>query len=88
MLSFLDRWDYCWKCEFDKDVKIEYQSTITMMENNYVIKKYISKGTYSEQKEGCPCNLCIGRNEGFQFIWQIMYSRQRQMPYSRWKKLT
>ena len=39
-----------------------------MMENNYVIKKYISKGTYSEQKEGCPCNLCIGRNEGFQFI--------------------
>ena len=22
-LSFLHRWDYCWKCEFDIDVKIE-----------------------------------------------------------------
>ena len=24
MLSFLHRWDYWWKCEFDTDVKIEY----------------------------------------------------------------
>ena len=23
MLSFLRCWDYCWKCEFDTDVKIE-----------------------------------------------------------------
>ena len=23
MLSFLYRWDYCWKCEFDTDVKID-----------------------------------------------------------------
>ena len=23
MLSFLHLWDYCWKCEFDTDVKIE-----------------------------------------------------------------
>ena len=23
MLSFLHRWDYCWKCEFDINVKIE-----------------------------------------------------------------
>ena len=23
MLSFLPLWDYCWKCEFDTDVKIE-----------------------------------------------------------------
>ena len=23
MLSFLPRWDYCWKSEFDTDVKIE-----------------------------------------------------------------
>ena len=22
MISFLYRWDYCWKCEFDTDVKI------------------------------------------------------------------
>ena len=22
LLSFLHRWDYCWKCEFDADVKI------------------------------------------------------------------
>ena len=23
MLSFLPRWDYCWKCEFDTDVQME-----------------------------------------------------------------
>ena len=23
MLSFLHHWDYCWKCEFDTNVKIE-----------------------------------------------------------------
>ena len=23
ILSFLPRWDYCWKCEFDTDVKTE-----------------------------------------------------------------
>ena len=23
MLSFLPRWDYCWKCESDIDVNIE-----------------------------------------------------------------
>ena len=44
MLSFLHRRDYCWKCEFDTDVKIEQKIIITMMENNKVfIKKYISK---------------------------------------------
>ena len=25
MLSFLHRWDYCWKCEFATDVKIELE---------------------------------------------------------------
>ena len=36
MLLFLPRWDYCWKCEFDADVKIEQKiviTMITMMEN-------------------------------------------------------
>ena len=32
MLSFLHRLGYCWKCEFDTDVKIE--TYVTMMENN------------------------------------------------------
>ena len=40
----LHRGDYCRKCEYDTDVKIEYNISFTMMENNYVfIKKYISK---------------------------------------------
>ena len=26
ILSLLHRWDYCWKCEFDVDIKIEYRS--------------------------------------------------------------
>ena len=42
MLSFLHPWDYCWKCEFDIDVKIE--NYYHHDENNYsFIKKYISK---------------------------------------------
>ena len=32
------------------------------------IKRYISKHTQAEQKEGCACNLCIARNEESQFI--------------------
>ena len=44
MLSFLDRWDNCSKCEFDTGIKTEYKIIITMMENNQVfIKTYISK---------------------------------------------
>ena len=35
MLLFLHRWDYCWKCEFDADAKIEKEIIITMMENDY-----------------------------------------------------
>ena len=34
ILSLLDHWDYCWKCEFDVDIKIEYRSIITMMESD------------------------------------------------------
>ena len=40
------------------------------------------------QKVGCYFNLYIARNEEFQFIWQKMYSGQRQMPYSKWRQLT
>ena len=39
-MLFLPHWDYCWKCEFDTDVKIE--NFITMMEDNQLLtKKYI-----------------------------------------------
>ena len=37
MLSFLDRWDNCSKCEFDTGIKTEYKIIITMMENNQVL---------------------------------------------------
>ena len=39
----------------------------------FFIKKNISKHTQAEQKE-CSCNLCIARNEEFQFILQKPYS--------------
>ena len=48
---------------------------------------YIYQNT--EQKEGCSCNLyIIVRNKEFQFIWQELHPRRRQMPYSTWRKLT
>ena len=82
MLSFLHRWDYCWKCEFDADVKIEnyYQHG---GEQLGFYKKYISK-----YRAGCFCNLYIARNKEFQFIWQRLGSRERQILYSTWRKLT
>ena len=45
MLLFLHRWDYCSKCEFDADTKIEKEIIITMMESNY------KKGTYQNTEE-------------------------------------
>ena len=39
-------------------------------------------------EQDVSCNLYITRNEEFQFIWQKLYSRERQMPYSTWRKLT
>ena len=52
--------------------------------------QYASKSTCqnTDQKEGCAFNLYIVRNEEFQFIWQKLYSRECQMPYSTWGKLT
>ena len=42
------------------DVKIEQKIIITMMENNYFLKKLTSKHT--DQKERCACNYAIARN--------------------------
>ena len=28
------------------------------------------------EKKACPCNLCIARNEEFQFIWQKPFSKK------------
>ena len=42
MLSFLHRWDYCWKCEFDTDVKIE-NCNHHDGEQLFFLKKYISR---------------------------------------------
>ena len=63
-----------------------YKIMMAMMENNYIfIKKYISN---HRAKRECSCNLYIERNEEFQFIWQALHSRERQMPYPAWGKLT
>ena len=49
------------------DVKIEYKIIITMMENNYCLKKKLTS-KHTEQKERYACNYTIARNEEFQFI--------------------
>ena len=50
MLSFLHRWDYCWKYENDTDVKIEWNIIINMIENNHVFIKsaYQNVGFYKK----------------------------------------
>ena len=66
MLSFLHRWDYCWKCEFDKDVKIEYSFHHEGEQLRFYKKvpwrrtiTFLYKGTSqnTDQKVGCSCNL-------------------------------
>ena len=51
MLSFLHRWNYSWKCEFDTDIKIEQKIIITMMENNKVFIKKVHIKTQSKKKD-------------------------------------
>ena len=86
MLSFLHRWDYGLKCEFGTDVKIENYFHHDGEELGFY-KKSTSRSKV--QKEWCSCNLyIIARNEEFQFIWQNQYSRERQIAYSTWRKLT
>ena len=78
MLSFLHRWDYWWKCEFETDVKIE--NFCNHDGEELLFDKKVHKG--------CSCNLyMIARNEEFQFLWLKLYSRERQMRYSAWKKI-
>ena len=55
-----------------------------------MVEKFLQKSTYqnTEQNKECSCNLYIARNGEFQFIWQKLYSRECQMPYSTWRKWT
>ena len=64
MLSFLCRWDYCWKCEFDTDVKIDVR---IFYHHDGEPLGFNKKGTSqnTEQEKGCSCNLYIARNEEF-----------------------
>ena len=40
------------------------------------------KKVISKRRAGGSCNLYITRNEEFKFMWQKLYPRKRQMPYS------
>ena len=72
-LSFLHRWDYCWKCEFDIDVKIENHNHHDGEQLLFYKKVHI-------KQIGCSCNLyVIARNEEFQ-LFDKNCSRERQMP--------
>ena len=60
MLSFLHRWGYCWKFEFDADVKIENHYHYDGEQLSFLNKIYIK--TRSKMKD-LSCDLYIGRNE-------------------------
>ena len=49
MLSFLPPWDYCWKCEFDTDVKIENYCHYD--HDGEQLGFYIKKITYQNTEE-------------------------------------
>ena len=83
MLSFLHRWDYCWKCEFDIDIKTE--NYITMMVNNYFFIVHIK--TQSKKKD-VHVILILMQRQRIPIYLIKLYSRERQMPYSTWRKLT
>ena len=68
MLLFLHRWDYCWKCEFDIDVKIEnynhHDGEQLLFYKNVHIKTQRKKKVVL-----VIFMLIVARNEEFQFIW-------------------
>ena len=71
MLSFLHRWDYCWKCEFDTDVKIENYNHHDGEQLLSYKKVHIK--TQSKNKDVLVIFIIllyiIARNEELQFIW-------------------
>ena len=82
MLSFLHCWDYCWKCEFDINVKIENYNHHDGEQLLFYEKVHI--------KTQCKKNdvLVI-----FTLLLQELknynlFDKKRQMPYSTWRKLT
>ena len=87
MLSFLHRWDYCWDYDFLFWYRCQNRKSYHYdgEQLNFLNKIYIK--TRSKMKD-LSCDLYIGRNEEYQFIWQKLYSGERQMPYSTWRKST
>ena len=71
MLSFLHRWDYCWKCEFDIDVKTENHYNHDGEKLPFYKKVRIK--TQSKKKDVLVIFklllYIVARNEEFQFIW-------------------
>ena len=71
MLLFLHRRDYCWKCEFDADVKIEKYDHHDGDQLLFYKKVHIK--TQSQTKDVLIifilCVYIIARNDEFQFIW-------------------
>ena len=83
---FLHRWGYCWKCEFDAHVKIEY--CFTMMKSRFLLKSTYQN---TEQKKGCSYKKTSNA------IWRKLTSMNRNWTgklqvtllsaYISWKKL-
>ena len=70
MLSFLHRWDHCWKCEFDTDVKIKHYNH---HDGGHLIYYKRDIPNQSKKKNVLVISILllynIARNEEFHFIW-------------------
>ena len=85
MLSFSHRWDCCWKCEFDIDIKIENYNHHDR-EQLFFIKKYISK--HSKKKDVIVIFVLLEETENFN-LFDINCTQEKAKCYnSIWRKLT
>ena len=86
ILSFLHRWQNCWKCESDTDVKIE--NHLTMMKNNYFFIKKVHIKTQSNEKDVLVIFVLLQETNFNLFDKKCTRENVKCHPYSTWKKLT
>ena len=81
-MTNLPKWGNSWRW-----YRFQYRKLLSHRQRTI---RFFKNSTYqnTDQKEKCSCNLYIVRNEEFEFIWQKLYLRERQTPYSTWRKLT
>ena len=85
MLSFLHRWDFCLKFEFDEDVKIENYYHHDGEQLHFYKKIHIK--TQSKKNDAFVIFILLQETK-YSKLFDKNCTRERQMLYSTWRKLT